>query len=1048
LTARLLARLFLASTAGLHVSSLLADEPAKAPAVCVFQGNDGHLVYGSDALGNRVIDYSHAGYEGGGEAIPLVPARVVLGPRGRNDGERIQAALDVVASLPAGADGFRGAILLRAGRYLIEERLLLGTSGVVLRGSGDGEDGTVLVAVGQSRRTLIEVCGNGDRVETDGARRKVADHYVPVGATLFKLETTSGLMVGMRVVIRRPSTVDWIASLGMNLFSGWRPEERIQWGPGSRDVEWERTILGIAGNAIVVDAPITTALEAGFGGGTVTPCRFSGRIDHVGIENMRFISEFDRTVPEDEEHAWDCISLSKVENAWVRKVTAQHFVDHVINAKIDSRSVTIEDCTAVEPVSELAAYRRCVFSIGGELTLVQRCRSDQGLHDFTTGFTAPGPNVFLRCTATGALDWSGTSESWASGILYDNVVVRGNALRLSNRGASDQGAGWTAANSILWNCESTELQVQSPPGALNQEFGCKDLVVDDSLVYNPRSMPYTDPHSMPYRDFFKGYATTPHSLYYAQLAERKGAAALSRIEVSTIAASGDGARELADADLPAQPADVVNHPLKVERARFVIDGEEAWTEAKDWTWYLGQMAPGLARPMGPAITRFAPGETGVGLTDDLKEVIASLPKGSVFVQHYGLWYDRRRINHDFYGSPELPANDVTPPFMEMPWGRSGQGSDWDGMSKYDLTRYNPWYFQRVKDYATLCDNDGRVLFFNFYFQHALEEVRAHYVDFPWRPVNCLQATGLPDENPAGSTFYDFSNPVRRDLHQRYIRHCLDVLKGRTNVVYGLDPEFTGPLSFVEFWLDTIADWEKANGQKVFIALQVPKTEMDALLVDQRRAPMITAIDFHGWFYRADGSLYAAKGGIDKTLRGQWIDVFSEADLQALRRRVSDPAYQGTNVIGSPEGMKMMQDIRLSSPAMRYRAWREYRDQYPGLVLLVHGDEFPGLTEAIERDIPDDVRASMHPVDSVRTERSTTWAMAAAGRSCLIYSIAGQAAEIDLTSEHGTFHTQWIGAGTAGAGVPGQPVEGGGRVELRPPAVLLGQPWAAFLTLRP
>jgi hypothetical protein len=834
----------------------------------------------------------------------------------------------------------------------------------------------------------------------------------------------------------------------MNLFSGWRPEERIQWGPGSRDVEWERTILGIAGNAIVVDAPITTALETDLGGGTVAPCQFSGRIDHVGIENMRLVSEFDRSLPHDEEHAWDCISLSKVENAWIRRVTAQHFVDHVVNAKIDSRSVTIEDCTALEPVSELAAYRRCVFSIGGELTLVQRCRSEQGLHDFTTGFTAPGPNVFLRCGATGAHDWSGTLESWASGILYDNVVIRGNALRLSNRGANDQGAGWTAANSILWNCESTEIQVQSPPGALNQEFGCKGLVVDDSLAYSPRYMPFTDPHSMPYRDFFKGYTTTPRSLYDAQLAERKGAAAISRIDPSTITASSDGARELGDTDLPAQPAKVETHPLKIDRARFVIDGEDAWHEARDWSWYLGQMAPGLARPMGPAITRFAPGETGVGLTDDLKEVIASLPRGSVFVQHYGLWYDRRRINHDFYGSPELPANDVTPPFMEMPWGRSGLGTDWDGMSKYDLTRFNPWYFQRVADFAKLCDANGRILFYNFYLQHALQETRAHYVDFPWRPVNCLQATDMPDENPAGSTFYDVSHPIRRDLHRRYIRHCLEILKGKTNVVYGLDREFSGPLSFVQFWLDTIAEWEKENGQAVFVALEVPKAETDAILADPVRRPVVSALGLRDWFYRADGSLYAIIGGINKAPREQLSAIVPESELQILRASIADADFRGPSIVNSPQYQGLVQRIRESSPAMRYRAWREYRDEFPELVLLSQNDEYPGLTAAIERNLPSELRALTRPAAVVRGQPEPSWAMAAEGKAYLVYTMAGKPVDLDLSRERVDFRLAWLDSASGEFG-PARPlVHGGAIIAIEPPAGDTHRPWVAWLTLSP
>ena len=40
----------------------------------IFPGPDGKLVYTADENGNRVPDFSHAGYMGGGVAIPHIPA--------------------------------------------------------------------------------------------------------------------------------------------------------------------------------------------------------------------------------------------------------------------------------------------------------------------------------------------------------------------------------------------------------------------------------------------------------------------------------------------------------------------------------------------------------------------------------------------------------------------------------------------------------------------------------------------------------------------------------------------------------------------------------------------------------------------------------------------------------------------------------------------------------------------------------------------------------------------------------------------------------------
>src|SRR5262245_17430454 len=180
-----MSRITLIALAVLLGPSARAADPAKR---FVYPGPDSRLVYDADARGNRIPDFSCAGYAGGA-AIPDVPVRVVVPPAPGDNADRIHAAIDHVSKLPSGADGFRGAVLLLAGRYEVGGQLRIGGSGVVLRGQGKG---TVLVATGTDRRALIQVRGTADRI-TEERGRSVADAYVPLGASTLRLDSADGL---------------------------------------------------------------------------------------------------------------------------------------------------------------------------------------------------------------------------------------------------------------------------------------------------------------------------------------------------------------------------------------------------------------------------------------------------------------------------------------------------------------------------------------------------------------------------------------------------------------------------------------------------------------------------------------------------------------------------------------------------------------------------------------------------------------------------------------------------------------------------------------
>lgn len=176
------------------------------------------------------IDFSFAGYQGGGQPIPAVEAVISVRPSGGDDTDLLQSAIDHVASLPLNQKGFHGAVLLRSGTFHVRGQLRMQASGVVLRGSGSGPNGTVIVAEGVGRRTLIEV-GNSVAPKL-GAATEITDAAVSAGARKLHVASTAGLHVGGEIVIRRPSTAAWIKSSWDEWAAGniCRPARRLEAG--------------------------------------------------------------------------------------------------------------------------------------------------------------------------------------------------------------------------------------------------------------------------------------------------------------------------------------------------------------------------------------------------------------------------------------------------------------------------------------------------------------------------------------------------------------------------------------------------------------------------------------------------------------------------------------------------------------------------------------------------------------------------------------------------------------------------------------------------
>jgi hypothetical protein len=498
--------------------------PAAETSQWVYPGPDGKLVYKTTPRGDRIMDFSTAGYMAGGVALPTVPVAKSVKPVGiADETATIQTAIDEVAALPL-KNGFRGAVLLGPGTFVCSKTIIIPASGVVLRGSGK-KDTTLMMAGGKHVAIATRATSGGAgrrRASTpdgaDLAQTAIADAYVPGGATSFRVADAKGFAISDVIQIRRPVTAAWIKFMGMdNLTRDGKPQTWIRAGT---NLPIERRIATISGNQITLDVPLSDCLDSKYlnpPGTTVVKIRAPDRLTQVGIENLHIQSP-----PQNVNHTQELYTALHIngEDCWVRDVV----IDETMNSvSLGGRRITLDNVSVNRKALHVGSSKPAEFAPNGDQILLNHCsvRADN-VWFAATGSGHSGPIVFLNCTFSGNGHIEG-HQRWTTGMLLDNCSLPGGGIDFKNRGAMGSGHGWGMGWAVAWNCRAKTLVVQEPPGAMNWAIGC----IGESV---PMARPFDKAPMLPLGTFDSaGKPVSPQSLYLAQLAERLGPEALKNI---------------------------------------------------------------------------------------------------------------------------------------------------------------------------------------------------------------------------------------------------------------------------------------------------------------------------------------------------------------------------------------------------------------------------------------------------------------------------------------------------------------------------------------
>ncbi|MES2394041.1 MAG: hypothetical protein V4555_20575 [Acidobacteriota bacterium] len=487
--------------------------------------SSGHLIYKTTPHGDHIADFSYAGYQGGGVALPTAPVGDTLLPSGADDTHALQSELDHTAQLAAKAH-HPIALLLAEGVFHLSKTINLSASNVVLRGSGKTK--TILQLTGAPHMGIHIGPGTEPPAETDDfapskpeappapsrLSTTLANTYIPSGTLTVPVTSAAGFAPGDTIELDHPITPAYVTFMGMNLPNrDGKPEHWI-----GNHITVERTIASISGNTLTLTVPLTDDYDPQYGGGPQTTVRKitpPTRLSQVAVESLSI------TAPSVK------ITISAVEDAWLRDL---HLEDTINDIAVQSqgRRITIDHVDILQRIPIQSSAKNFGFSLAGTQTLVMHSSlTGDSIFFAATQAREQGPNVLLFCTFTGDQSIE-PHQRWGTGFLVDNVNVHGGAINLLNRGTMGSGHGWAIGWGVVWNSTADTFIIQNPPGAINWAIG----VTGKHLG---RPMPISGAGYKGRPDLPEGLYDSPNhpvqptSLYLQQLKDRLGPAAVKAI---------------------------------------------------------------------------------------------------------------------------------------------------------------------------------------------------------------------------------------------------------------------------------------------------------------------------------------------------------------------------------------------------------------------------------------------------------------------------------------------------------------------------------------
>jgi len=134
--------------------------------------------------------------------------------------------------------------------------------------------------------------------------------------------------------------------------------------------------------------------------------------------------------------------------------------------------------------------------------------------------------------------------------------------------------------------------------------------------------------------------------------------------------------------------------------------------------------------------------------------------------------------------------DVTTFYVEPhPWQRSGNGKALDGKPKFDLTKFNPAYFERLRQRIETARQKGIYVSIMLFEGWAMQRIEDGFKSHPFHPENNINGiNGDLNGDGKGLEVHELAIDTVTEIQNAYIRKVIDTVNGLDNVLYEISNE--------------------------------------------------------------------------------------------------------------------------------------------------------------------------------------------------------------------------------------------------------------------